>query len=449
MNDTICAVSTAVNNGAISIIRVSGSEAVSIVNLIFKGKDLEKQISHTIHYGHIMDHNEIIDEVMVSVLLAPRTYTREDVVEINCHGGISSTTKILEILLNNNCRLAEPGEFSKRAFLNGRIDLIKAEGVMELINAKTEQARKLAISQISGSVSNKINQLRKIILGLISNIKVNIDYPEYDDIRILTIADIKAEFNIIKEYLTKILKDSESGKIIENGIKTAIIGQPNVGKSSLLNALLEEEKAIVTNIPGTTRDIVEGIININGLVLNILDTAGIRETEDEVEKIGVTKSFKMIKEADLVLFMLNNNQPLDEIDLQILKKLEEKPHLIIVNKIDLPQKLELEQTKNLIYISLLENDGIEKLKTRIEEMYNINNIVIEDLTYLSNAKNISLIKKALEIIPSIETGIENDIPIDMIEIDLEQIWNILGEIIGETSDDQLIDNLFQQFCLGK
>ncbi len=300
MEDTICAISTSQGVGAISIVRVSGPESIDIVNKIFKGKDLTKVESHTINYGHIVENDEIIDEVLVSIMKAPKTYTTEDIVEINTHGGIAPTNKVLELLLENGCRLAERGEFTKRAYLNGRIDLLKADSVMDMLDSKNDLQRKMAMNGINGKISNLINELRSDMVQIISNINVNIDYPEYDDVDIITNDLLIPKITNLKDKINKILKESENGKIIKDGIKTAIIGKPNVGKSSLLNALLEEDKAIVTDIAGTTRDIVEGTISINGIILNMIDTAGIRDTMDIIENIGVEKSLKIMDEADLV-----------------------------------------------------------------------------------------------------------------------------------------------------
>jgi len=451
MNDTITAISTALGVGAISIIRVSGNEAISIVNKIFKGKDLETVPSHSINYGHIIDGEKVIDEVLVSIMRAPRTFTTEDTVEINCHGGIAPTNKILELLLNNGCRLAEPGEFTKRAFLNGRIDLIEAEGVMDLINSKTEQARNMAINQVNGKVSSLIKNLRQEIIEVLANIEVNIDYPEYEDIEQLTIQQLIPKIQKIKEEIKIILSESENGKIVKEGIKTVIIGRPNVGKSSILNKLINEDKAIVTDIEGTTRDIVEGSLNVDGILLNIIDTAGIRQTEDLVEKIGVNKSLELIDKADLILFVLNNNQELTEDDRLILEKIEEKNYIIIVNKIDLENRLDIKEIENnpIIYMSIVNNEGLEELKKKIKEIFNLEKIVTSDLTYLTNARSISLLKQCLEGIKDIELGIEQNNPIDMVEIDIKRVWSLLGEIIGETYDEELIDQLFSQFCLGK
>lgn len=451
MNDTIVAISTALGIGAISIIRVSGDDSIKKVNSIFIGKNLEKVASHTINYGHISENEKIIDEVLISVMHAPKTFTRENIVEINCHGGIATTNKILEMLLNIGCRLAEPGEFAKRAFLNGRIDLIEAEGIMDLINSKTEQSRELAINQVGGKVSNLIKTLRQKILEVIANIEVNIDYPEYEDIEELTIKDLEKKMKNIKKQITKILEESENGKIIKEGIKTVIIGKPNVGKSSILNKLIDEDKAIVTDIPGTTRDIVEGTLNIGGLLLNIIDTAGIRKTEDVVESIGVKKSLELTDKSDLVLYVLNNNEEITKEDLEIISKLKYKNHIIIINKIDLDKKIEEKYLtdSNIVYMSTKDNLGFEELKNCIKEMYNLEKIITQDLTYLTNARSISILKNIVKIIEDIEKGIVNSEYIDMLEIDLKNIWQQLGEIIGETYEDELIEQLFKQFCLGK
>lgn len=448
MEDTIAAIATSLGVGAISIIRVSGPEAIKIVNNIFKGKDLTKQKTHTITYGHIIENDKIIDEVLISIMKSPKSFTTEDTVEINCHGGISTTNKVLELLLNNGCRLAAPGEFTKRAFLNGRIDLIEAEGVMDLINSKTEKARNLAINQLSGTSSELIKKLRKEIVEILANIEVNIDYPEYDDIAVLSTQIIKPQItNIIKE-LKEIIDHSENTKIIKDGIDVLILGRPNVGKSSLLNRLLEEDKAIVTDIEGTTRDIVEGKINLDGIILNIIDTAGIRQTEDIVEKIGVEKSLSLIDKADLVLFLLNNNEDITPEDKNIINQLKNKNHIIVINKCDLTKKLDLNDN-DCVYISAKENIGIDDLKNKIKELYNLEKIETEDLSYLSSARSISLLKQAMQSLKNADKGIDDNYPIDMVEIDIKDSWNILGEIIGETYEEELIDQLFSQFCLGK
>lgn len=453
MNDTICAIATSQGVGAIAIIRVSGEDAIEIVNKIFKGKDLTKEPSHTINYGHIIDQNEVIDEVLVSIMKSPRTFTTEDTVEINTHGGIAPTNRVLELLLENGCRLAEPGEFTKRAFLNGRIDLLEAEAVMDMIDSKTEAQRKMAANGIDGKTSNLINKLRDDMVQIISNINVNIDYPEYDDVDIITNDVLVPKITKLKEKIKKILKESENGKIIKEGIKTSIIGRPNVGKSSLLNALLQEDKAIVTNIAGTTRDIVEGQISINGILLNIIDTAGIRDTEDIIEAMGVEKSLKIMEEADLILFMLNNNEELTNDIKELLERISDKKYLVLINKIDLENKLDRQELKvnmnRIIELSITEDKGIDELKAKIEELFNLNELETKDPTYLSNSRSISILKRCLKRIEDIEESLKNNIPIDMIELDIKNIWEELGTINGTTYEEELLDEMFSRFCLGK
>lgn len=448
MNDTIAAISTTTGIGAISIIRLSGPESLEIASKVFT-KDLTKVETHTIHYGYIKNNNEKIDEVLVSVMKAPKTFTKEDIVEINCHGGIATTNKVLEILLNNGARLAEPGEFTKRAFLNGRIDLLEAEATMDLISSKSDKARKMSLNTLSGETSNLIKDLRSDIVGIISNIEVNIDYPEYEDIEVLTNEKILPEIQKFKEKLEKIIKKSQDSKVIKEGIKVGIIGKPNVGKSSLLNSLLEEEKAIVTNVPGTTRDIVEGTIILDNVILNIIDTAGIRESDDIVEKIGIEKSLTIINEADLVIFILNNNEKITAEEKGLLEKLKDKKKIIVINKIDLENKLDKSILDNYIEISAKENIGIEKIKDEIKRLFNLGELEASDLTYMSNARSISLLGKSLNNINDAISEINNNSPIDIVEFHLKDAWNNLGEIIGETYTDELLDELFSRFCLGK
>lgn len=449
MNDTITAISTALGVGAISIIRLSGKDAIKIANSIFKGSDLTKAKSHTIHYGHIINNDEAIDEVLVSIMRAPKTFTCEDVVEINCHGGIVTTNKVLELVLLKGARLAEPGEFTKRAFLNGRIDLVEAESVMDLINAKTEQARKLSMNQLEGKVSNIIRNFRQKLLELLASIEVNIDYPEYEDIEVITNQNISSEISFIKEELKKIIDESENGRIVNNGIKVAIVGRPNVGKSSLLNRFLDEEKAIVTDIAGTTRDIVEGQASIDGILFNFIDTAGIREANDIVEQIGIQRSKNEIIHADLVLLVLNNNEELTKEDKELIGSLPENS-IIVINKNDLEKKIDLEGIKkDIVVINTVDIDGINPLKEKIKNMFKLEEINQGDCTYLSNARQISLAKEAYNSIEDIELGLQNNVPTDLIEIDIKHIWELLGQIIGETYSDELIDQLFTQFCLGK
>ena len=453
MNDTICAISTSLGEGAISIIRVSGEDAITNVNKIFRGKDLLRVESHTINYGHIMDDNKVVDEVLVSVMKKPKTFTMEDVVEINTHGGVAATNKVLELLLENGCRIAEPGEFTKRAFLNGRIDLLEAEAIMDMINAKTENQRKMAINQIEGKTSDLINELRSDMVQIISNINVNIDYPEYDDVDIITQEILIPKINNLKAKIEKILNETENGRLIKEGITASIIGRPNVGKSSLLNALLQEEKAIVTDIAGTTRDIVEGQISINGILLNIIDTAGIRKTQNVIEAIGVKKSLKAIDNADLILLMINNNEKITNDIQELVEKVKNKKYLILINKNDLETKLDRKKLKvepeRIVELSILEDKGIDTLKEKITELFKIHEIEKKDPTYLSNTRSISILKKCLQRIKDIEKSIKNNVPIDIIELDIKNIWEELGKINGTNYEEELLDEMFSRFCLGK
>lgn len=450
MNDTIAAISTAIGVGGISIIRLSGSNAIPIASKCFTGKDLNTVPTHTINYGYIKDKDEIIDEVLVTVMKAPKTYTTEDIVEINCHGGLVPTRRILETVLNNGARLAEPGEFTKRAFLNGRIDLVKSEAIMDIIQSKSDEARKLAISQIKGSTSELIENFRNRLMNLLSSIEVNIDYPEYYDIEVVTKEKIKSNLDEMQQELEKLIKESNDSKIIKNGIKTVIIGKPNVGKSSILNKLLEQDKAIVTDIAGTTRDIVEGEIYLNGILLNIIDTAGIRETADKVEKIGVTKSLDAMKNADLVIVVLNSNEKLAKEDKEILEQSANKTRIVVLNKNDLSKQIDLPvNIENVIETNTNSSAGIATLKDKIKEMFNLGEISNKDYTYLSNARQISLAKKAYKNMEDASNALKEDMPVDLIAIDLKECFDTLGEIIGVTYSDEIIDNLFENFCVGK
>ena len=448
MNDTICAISTALGVGAISIIRVSGEDAISKVANLFDGKNLREVESHTIHYGYIVSDGEIIDEVLVTVLKAPKTYTKEDIVEINSHGGISTTKKILEILIENGIGLAEPGEFTKRAFLNGRLDLSQAEAVNNLIKSHTDLERKLALNGLSGKISKKINKVRQIIVELLANIEVNIDFPEYEDALEITLENLPPKLIEIKKELESLLEEGKIGKIIENGIKVAIVGRPNVGKSSILNSLLKENKAIVTDIAGTTRDIVEGEIELKGIALKFIDTAGIRKTEDIVEKIGVDKSIEMIDTADLVILVLNNNEKLTDEDKEIMAKIENKTHIIFINKNDLETKLKINE-KDVVKGNAIDIDGLNALKNKIVELFDLEKINNSNLEIVSSAREIGLIKEALNSIENALNNVSSSLPVDMIAIDIKKAWDLLGEITGETYQDELLDTLFSQFCLGK
>ena len=446
MDDCIAAIATSLGTNAISIIRVSGKDSIEIVDKIFSG-NLKNKESHTITYGYIKDKDKKIDEVLVSIFKAPKSFTAENVVEINCHGGIATTKKVLELLLLNGCRQAQAGEFTKRAFLNGRIDLTKAEAVQDLINAKSENARKIIMNNLEGKTSSKIKELRQKLRSIISNIEVNIDYPEYLDIEEMTREKIIDNLDYIKENLNSIIENSKNSKVIKDGINVAIIGRPNVGKSSILNKLLKEDKAIVTDVAGTTRDIVEGQAVIDGILLNFIDTAGIRKTDDKVEQIGVTKSLNELSNANLIILVLNNNEPLTEEDKYLLNLTEDKKRIIVVNKNDLENKLQIKE--NVITTNTNSYEGIESLINKIKEMFNLDKIDTDDFNYVSNVEQIAKLEEARQSLIDIETSLKNDMPIDIIEIDIKNIWTILGEILGETYTEELLDNLFKDFCVGK
>lgn len=449
MEDTIAAISTASGTGAISIVRMSGKDAIEIANKLFPEKDLKKSKSHSIHYGHIVYNTETIDEVLLMLMKAPATYTTEDIIEINCHGGISTTNKILEILLKSGARLAEPGEFTKRAFLNGRINLLEAESVEDLIKSKSDEQRKMALNGLNGRLSNIIKEIRNNELELLANIAVNIDYPEYDDAIEVTKEILEKQLIKIKNQLELLLKNANIGKIIKTGIDISLIGRPNVGKSSLLNALVNADIAIVTDISGTTRDIIEEKIYLEGIELNIKDTAGIRDTSDVVEKMGVERSKKTITTSDLVILVLNNNEPLTEEDKKLLEEVENITHLIFINKDDLETKLKL--PKNIKYIKGNTKDlkGLEALKNEIIRLYNLDKISSKDSTYLSNIRQINLVNKALEDINTALEENKKQIPVDILETYIRSSWETLGVLIGENYEDELIDKLFKNFCLGK
>lgn len=449
INDTIVAISTAIGQGAISIVRLSGDDAINIVNKYFKGKNLSTVPTHTIHYGHIVDQdNYKVDEVMVSIFRAPKSFTTEDVVEINCHGGVFVANKILELFLFAGARSANPGEFTERAFLNGRIDLTQAESVMDIIEAKSDLSLALANQGLDGIVYKLITNLRTDLLNIIANIEVNIDYPEYDDVDELSNNVLKPAIESLIEKIENTLEKAKYGKVIRDGINTAIIGRPNVGKSSLLNALLREEKAIVTEIQGTTRDIVEGTLNIGGIILNLIDTAGIRESSDVVEKIGIEKAKTVINEAELILFVLDNNQELTLEDQKLLELTKNKTRIVIINKTDLHSKLN-HNFEHSVGVSALHKTGIEDLEEEIRKLFLSGNIDVLEQTYVSNARHIAKLKQARESLIESINSIHDGMPVDMVEIDLKNAWLLLGEIIGDTSTTSLLDELFSKFCLGK
>ncbi|WP_339188265.1 tRNA uridine-5-carboxymethylaminomethyl(34) synthesis GTPase MnmE [Bacillus sp. FSL M8-0025] len=458
--DTIAAISTPMGEGAIAIVRLSGPEAIQIADRIYKGpkgKTLSSVESHTIHYGHIVDRpsDRVVEEVMVSVLKAPRTFTREDVIEINCHGGIVTVNQVLQLALREGARLAEPGEFTKRAFLNGRIDLSQAEAVMDLIRAKTDRAMNVAMNQMEGRLSALVRRLRSEILETLAHVEVNIDYPEYDDVEEMTHQILVEKATAVKKEIETLLRTSEQGKILREGLSTVIIGRPNVGKSSLLNSLVHEAKAIVTDIPGTTRDVIEEYVNVRGVPLRLVDTAGIRETEDIVERIGVERSRQVLKEADLILLVLNYSEELSEEDVKLFEAVEGMDVIVILNKTDLEAKIDTERVRELangrpvVTTSLLKEEGINDLEEAIQSLFYTGAIESDDLTYVSNTRHISILQQAKRAIEDALSGIEQDVPIDMVQIDLTRCWELLGEIIGDSVHESLIDQLFSQFCLGK
>lgn len=448
--DTIAAISTPLGEGAIAIVRLSGSDAVSIAKKVFQGKDLDKVASHTINYGHIFDEGRLVDEVMLSVMKAPKTFTREDLVEINTHGGIAVTQEILQLLLRSGARLAEPGEFTKRAFLNGRIDLAQAESVMDLIRAKTDQAANIAVKQLDGSLSNLINNIRQEILESLAQVEVNIDYPEYDDVETMTSQMLLEKTAHFEQLLETLLATAKRGKILREGLRTAIIGRPNVGKSSLLNQLLREEKAIVTDIAGTTRDVITEFANIGGVPLELIDTAGIRETEDVVEKIGVERSQKALEEADLVLLVLDASSPLTPKDVELLELSSSTNRIVLLNKTDLPEQIELEKLpEDFIRISALKNENLDAVEKQIRALFFSGEIEAKDATTLSNARHIGLVEQALDALKEANRGLAMGLPVDLIQVDVTRCWQLLGEITGEAAPDELITQLFSQFCLGK
>ncbi|MFW6298355.1 MAG: tRNA uridine-5-carboxymethylaminomethyl(34) synthesis GTPase MnmE [Bacillota bacterium] len=446
--DTIAAISTALGPSAINIVRMSGDDVFSIMDKVFKGPNLYKAKSHTIHYGKIIDGSKPVDEVLVNVFRAPKTFTAEDMIEINCHGGSFVANRILELLLTHGARLAEKGEFTERAYLNGRIDLTQAESVLDIIEARSDYSLTLANKGLDGDIYKLVTALRDELLNIVAQIEVNIDYPEYDDVETLTSDVLTPRIDALRQKIKAVLGTARVGKIIREGIKTVIIGRPNVGKSSVLNALLREDKAIVTEIQGTTRDVVEGEINIGGLVLRLMDTAGIRDSDDLIERIGIDKTKKMIEEADLVLYVLNNNEPLRDEDEQLLKLTEKKKRIIIINKIDLENKLN-HDFEDGVEISALKNMGIESLEEKIRDLFLEGDLSFENNTFLSNTRHIAKMRQVEAMLDDAQSSAEALMPVDIIEIDLKRAWETLGEIIGESTQNELLDELFSRFCLGK
>lgn len=457
--DTIAAISTPPGEGGIGIVRISGDEAIEIADKLYSmgKKSLADQDTHTIHYGKIVNPKtgDIVDEVMVSVMRAPKTYTREDVVEINSHGGILVVNKVLQVVLNNGARLAEPGEFTKRAFLNGRIDLSQAEAVMDMIRAKTDRAMHVAVDQLDGQMARLIRDLRQKILDTLAQVEVNIDYPEYDDVEEMTSQLLEDKAREVKADIQKLLETAQQGKILREGLATAIIGRPNVGKSSLLNTLLRQDKAIVTDVAGTTRDVIEEYVNVKGVPLKLIDTAGIRETDDEVEKIGVDRSRQAIQQADLILLVFNQSEKLTAEDEALIEATKGQNRIILLNKTDLDQQLNVDKLSQLIAndpivsTSMMTQAGMDELQDKIAELFFSGQTGERDATYVSNTRHIALLEEAEDALSEVLNGIAFDMPVDLVQIDMRRAWDLLGEITGDSVQDELITKLFSQFCLGK
>ncbi|MDQ0492252.1 tRNA uridine-5-carboxymethylaminomethyl(34) synthesis GTPase MnmE [Paenibacillus brasilensis] len=457
LSDTIAAIATAVGEGGIAVIRVSGPEAVTEVETLFRSKTpLSKAPSHTVHYGHIIDpHNhEKVEEVLVTVMRAPRSFTTEDVVEISTHGGVVAVKRVMDLLLLQNIRLAEPGEFTKRAFLNGRIDLSQAEGVIDLIRSKSDKAFSVALKQVDGHLSQNIRRLRNILVETLAHIEVNIDYPEHD-VESFTSELIKDKSSQVMAEIDRLLHTAEQGKILREGLTTAIVGRPNVGKSSLLNTLAQGERAIVTDIPGTTRDVIEEYVTVNNIPLKLLDTAGIRETMDVVERIGVERSRTAVSEADLLLVVINANEPLHEDEMALMEQIRGRQAIIIMNKMDLPAQVDRDlllryvPEELIVPMSVKENEGADRLEQAISNLFFSGKLESADMTYVSNVRHIALLKKARQSLADAYEAADQFVPIDMIQIDVRLAWEHLGEIVGDTAHDALIDQIFSQFCLGK
>ena len=448
MNDTIVAIATALSNNAISIIRLSGEDAISKVNQMFRGPNLENQAANSITYGYIVEGDKVIDEVLVSIFRKPKSFTKEDVVEINCHGGVFVTNKILEILLSKNVRLAESGEFTKRAFLNGRIDLTQAEAVMDVIEAETDNSLAIATSALRGDVRKKIDEFRNKLTQVIATIEVNIDYPEYESELAIVNNTINPTVSELKEEIKDILEKAKTSKILKQGIPTAIIGKPNVGKSSLLNALLREDKAIVTEFAGTTRDIVEGKINLGGVILNIIDTAGIRKTKNLIEQLGVKKTEEILDKADLIILVFDYSTSLDKIDIELLEKTKNKTRLIVINKEDLEKRIDVSKIDDYLLLSTKKEKDIEKLENKIKEILQIKNIKTDN-SYIANARVISKLKECFEYLENATNAVNQSLPIDIVNIDLMNALKTLGEITGDTVNENILEQMFSRFCLGK
>ena len=453
--DVIAAISTATGNGGVGIIRMSGKNCFEILNKIFKPLNPGEAKGYSIKYGHIIDEkNEIIDEVLVSYFYAPKSYTTENMCEINSHGGLVVEKRILELCLRNGAKMAEPGEFTKRAFLNGRIDLVQAESVIDLINSKSEKEARASINQLEGRLSKNINNIKEKLLDLMADVEASIDYPEYD-IEETTNNKILDSLNIMENDLKRISDSFKNGKVLREGIKTAIIGKPNAGKSSLLNTILNEERAIVSETQGTTRDTIEEYVTIDGITLKLIDTAGIRDTNDEIEQIGVKKSKKLIDDAELVIAIFDGTKPLEKDDIEILKLIKNKNAIILLNKIDLSDTLLdkddniVDSGKKTIKISAKNGDNINQLYQSISDMYQINDIEIDDGEILTNIRHKNQIDEAINSINQTRDTINNNMPVDIIEIYLKQVLSDLGKITGDDITEDIINEIFSKFCLGK
>lgn len=457
IDDTIAAIATAPGEGGIGIIRISGADSIAIASSIFKPFYKENLLDYpnrSLVYGNIVDSDRVIDEVLIARMEGPNSYTAEDVVEINCHGGFISVKKILELVLKNGARLADPGEFTKRAFLNGRIDLSQAEAVIDIINAKTDQSHDIAQTQLEGALSQKVRSLRNMITEVLAQVEVAIDYPE-EDIEFITYKELTDKTSQIQKEVVRMYETSDTGKILREGLKTAILGKPNVGKSSLMNWILGENRAIVTEIAGTTRDVIEEFVNIKGIPLKIVDTAGIRETDDIVEKIGVEKSRDHMKSSDLVLVVLDSSRELEEDDLEILDAISPQKTLVLINKIDLESRLDMDKVKeyiakdNIIPISAMENKGLESIHDKIEAMVYEGRVSNKGDVMITNTRHKDAIYKAMNSINDAIKGLEDHMSYDFIEVDLKDAWDSLGFINGDTVTEDLLDTIFKNFCIGK
>ncbi|MBZ2175694.1 tRNA uridine-5-carboxymethylaminomethyl(34) synthesis GTPase MnmE [Schnuerera sp. xch1] len=459
MSDTIAAISTAIGEAGIGIVRMSGENSLDIADKIFRGSkvdSLKRAKNRRLTYGHIVDFNteEIIDEVLIVYMKKPYTYTRENMVEIYCHGGIISVKKILELLLETGARLAEPGEFTKRAFLNGRLDLAQSEAVIDVIRAKTEKSFNVSLDQLEGSLSNKIKEIMTILLEMIAHIEASIDFPE-DDVEDLAYDELREKAIIVKQEIEMLLNTSDRGKILRDGLNTVILGKPNVGKSSLLNAILRENRAIVTNIPGTTRDVIEEYVNIDGIPLRIVDTAGIRSTEDLVEKIGVDKAKEMVDESDLVIAVFDASDRLTDEDYEIIDIIKNKNSIILLNKTDLPNKYDetylkkLLPNKEIIITSIVKGLGLNKLEDTIKDMFYSGELEVESDVIVTNIRHKNQLVKAKKNMEDGIEGIDLNMPLDCIEVDVKSCWENLGEISGDTVGEDILDKIFSEFCIGK